>query len=378
MKKSGIILGVIWGLFGVNFAGKADTDSKLIGNWRSAMIPIMEGVVKLKIGYKFKTDGSCAFQLDVLTTLDLGNSANRREYECVYTLPATGKVDMRIMKIFYTQLDGPAANQANEDAECGLHDWVPGQRRDVTNLGCDDFGPPGAGEEVVMKDVYEITADGTILYFGQNYMKDESEGDQDVPRDQEGRPLAVIKNVGFAIDGVVPPEVRPRPRPVDTLTGLYEIERLTLNSQDCSQEGPPENSNSKYLYVFPLAIVMPFPLPGWSSKECDVRAGCDTPDGWMFGSPFSIEKVVDPDQLWIGKTTTTEASGAFCDGTLADVEVKRIDAHSLVFTSKIQKARVPVYGEGRDRCATKDPRMVAALNAAVCQSVRVARVKRVD
>jgi len=294
-------------------------DPRLTYEWRSSQVDMFNGLFQVKYKLQFKVDHAMLFTMDVVTTTPYGSGGYRYEFEGEYQTATEGHLDITVSGTFLTPLSENTALTANNDTLCGLDGWQFGARRNVSSLDCRFFTAYKSGH--IIRDRYEFRGTEQYLYLGTNLARDIFIKEPDVDRDDHGRPIMISDKVGLAKSGVLPPAVNQTA--VDELSGLYEVIDYFENSVSCESAGQSAATKAKYVYFFPLSTVIPY-APGWLSKECTARAGCDKGGIFNAGGPWNVFYFDEKKETWWGNSDQLMTYGPKCKGKRNHVEVNRL------------------------------------------------------
>jgi hypothetical protein len=353
----------------------AEPDPRLIGTWKTALIPIHQGIAKMRSQHEFKPDKSCSVQSELLVSSQLGNRGQSLSFTCTYETIDNKKLDITIQKFFLTLLTSADVESANQDNECGASDWTLGKPKDVTGLVCKSLQIDLKSGDT-MKNLYEIDTEKNLLFLGIHLASDPTINESDGPLDEDGRPTVVNRRIASAGNGTTPPPMDIPNKPEDTLSGVYEYRSATFNQNSCDSEGPVEAIDKKFVYFFPAELVFPLPLPGWMSRDCETREECTTPDGLNFDSRWVVHEVTSDDS-WSGFIRGVAGlSGRMCKFFHNEIEIVRSEDGQLKMTSKIRFTEYPLTGTAF--CDLHNPNVEENLTKATCSQLRVVYARPVD
>ncbi|MCX6118678.1 MAG: hypothetical protein NT027_14150 [Proteobacteria bacterium] len=346
-------------------------ESNVIGDWRSNIISLTDGLFKRRYKFNFNVDTSCTMQIDEQVTSPFGNASYRVDFGCHYQVFENGKIDILIEDRFMTMTDQMATDSCNKNHCCGQGEWILGQKKDISSADCENDVTIKVGDTI--KDLYELRSNGKYL---QNLARDDRTHEPDVERDSEGRPLKISEKVGLATKGVMPPPVVVTPEIPDLLSGVYDVIDYAVSKDSC--EGPlePVPTDTKYIYFHPAKVVFPA-LPGWFSKDCRSHDGCAKPEGFFGQSNWSVLTMPEANKIWLGDRDTLMSQGQFCLGTRNSVILERNEAGEVLGKAREFQIRVPQVPSDQiqDRCPMSHPSIQEAFKNATCAKVKSIRLR---
>lgn len=191
--------------------------------------------------------------------------------------------------------------------------------------------------------------------------------------------MKIYNRIGYAREGIVPPEILPEESFPDTLTGLYQITGSFQNHSGCQAPGEVSQTPAKFMYFYPANLVFPM-FTGWFGKECSERSGCDMPDGLSFLNipKWSAGFTIEPDKRWSGATYQAHERDQMCDVVMYKTSIDREDASNFKAVLQVFKAKVPIDTTlpESEQCSSRLESAREAVALAPCSAQTTVLMKR--